>query len=58
MQNRKVEKKINTIATLYKQHSRWGVIDKKMICGTLVSAMGCGGGFIPMVIKCKRKQSV
>lgn len=55
MQDHSVEKKIRTIATLYGQHSRWGVIDKKKISNTLVAGMGMGGGFIPMVIKCVKK---
>lgn len=52
-----MEKKIRTIATLYKQHSRWGVIDKRKCCSTLVSSMGMGGGFIPMVIKKWQRKS-
>ena len=46
-----MEKRIETIATLYKQHSRWGVVNKKKCCNTLVAGMGMGGGFIPMVVR-------
>ena len=42
---------IETIGTMYEQHSRWGVINKKQICSTLTASMGMGGGFVPMVIR-------
>jgi len=51
-----MEKNTRTIATLYKQHSRWGVIDKKKSCCALVASAGMGGGFIPMVIKKWKKR--
>lgn len=51
-------KNIKVIATLYGQHSRYGIIDKKKICCTLVAGMGMGGGFIPMVVKNKKELNI
>ena len=42
-----MEKQSRTIITLYGQHSRWGVIDRKKAAQTLVAGMGCGGGIYP-----------
>lgn len=52
-----MEKKIETIITLYGQHSRWGVVNRKKISPTLTASMGMGGGLIPMVIRNAEKNS-
>lgn len=40
---------INRLEGFYDQASRWGVYDENGISPTLVSAMGMGGGFVPMI---------
>lgn len=43
--------KIRLIDTLYGQHSRWGIYDKKSVSPTLCASMGEGGGHVPLMVK-------
>lgn len=56
-----MQKQIEVMITLYGQHSRWGIIDRKRQSPTLTASMGMGGGLIPMVtrkIKTKKKKVI
>ena len=46
-----MKQEIIRLGGMYGQATRWGVYDKQGIAPTLTASMGCGGGFIPMVIE-------